>query len=511
MTQSIIPPKPGDVIRQKYRIERVLGQGGMGLVFEASHMVTAKRFAIKWLLSDRGNSDGAVARFVREAQVAGRCEHRNIVEVYDIDREGEAMFMVMELLKGESLAERLARGGALGASDACRLLVPCLEAVSEAHAAGIIHRDLKPANIFICQPRGREPEMAKVLDFGVSRFASTQEAPMSVKTKDGTVIGTPFYMSPEQMRSQPIDLRADVYSMGITFYEVLSGVRPYNAHSYGDLLLKVADANPIPLGDLVAGLPNGLVQIVDKAMAFDRTERFADMREFASALEPYLRPHAAGGRTVVGGSSSAPGTLSIDTPWVSESNSFDLEDAAAKPRVLWPWIGAVGLAFACIVGAVAWDSQRAPGGSEEQSLPRPRDPRDTLGPVGSQAPRVPSTTTNAATDSPSTVHGSAHGSMRGSATDGHAVRPDAGSAEPEPVAVPVDAVEPAQPTPAAVPTWRMRRGGRGSHARGDEQPPDESDSRRDTSSEADTAASHKTPARNRVKNRAHATMERSEF
>jgi serine/threonine protein kinase len=505
MTQSTFTPQPGYVIGHKYRIERVLGQGGMGLVFEASHVVTAKRFAIKWLLSDRSNSDGAVARFVREAQVAGRCEHRNIVEVYDIDREGEAMFMVMELLKGESLAERLARGGALHASDACRLLLPCIEAVGEAHAAGIIHRDLKPANIFICQARGREPEMAKVLDFGVSRFASTQEAPMGVKTKDGTVIGTPFYMSPEQMRSQPIDLRADVYSMGITFYEVLSGVRPYNAHSYGDLLLKVADANPIPLGELVMGLPTGLVQIVDKAMSFDRNARFADMREFANALEAYGRPRQSGGRTLLVGSSSND-ALSIDTPWVSESNSFNLEtDESVKSRTTWRRIVSAGAGVALLVGGVMlWNSQTE-SADLEQVAPRPLAP--------------PTSTTSTATNAITQTPGSVHEVPAAGRADAGIVEP---AASPEAVAVPVG--QGGESVPAGAQAPRGRRGGsRSSRAHNDEQASEETASPHDTSPDSEddssrgarnsrnSATSPSSPARNRVKNRAHATMERSDF
>ena len=320
MAQSALP-QPGDLVGGKYRIERTLGQGGMGVVFEASHRVTEKRFAIKWLLSEPMRSEDSVTRFVREAQVAGRCEHRNIVQVYDIDREAGTLFMVMELLKGESLSERLAQHGRMFYREACRLLVPCIEAVSEAHAAGIIHRDLKPANIFICRARGREAELAKVLDFGVSRFSVIPDSLQGARTKSGAVVGTPFYMAPEQMRGQPIDERVDVYSMGVTLYEVLAGVRPYDAASYGDLLLKIAEAKPPPLSRLVSELPAGVVEIVDRAMAYERDIRFRSMDELARALEPYVDPNPV--LTTSTPSVWREGSHSGDTPWVADGSLID--------------------------------------------------------------------------------------------------------------------------------------------------------------------------------------------
>jgi eukaryotic-like serine/threonine-protein kinase len=342
MAQSALP-QPGDLVGGKYRIERTLGQGGMGVVFEASHRVTEKRFAIKWLLSEPTRSEDSVTRFVREAQVAGRCEHRNIVQVYDIDREAGTLFMVMELLKGESLSERLAQQGRMFYREACRLLVPCIEAVGEAHGAGIIHRDLKPANIFLCRARGREPEMAKVLDFGVSRFAVIPDSLQGARTKSGAVVGTPFYMAPEQMRGQPIDERVDVYSMGVTLYEVLAGVRPYDAASYGDLLLKIAEAKPPPLSHLVSELPAGLIEIVNRAMAYERDIRFRSMEELACALEPYVDTNPV--LTTSTPSVWREGSHSGDTPWVADASLLDSSlqrRSWLRPRTL--IIGAAALA-----------------------------------------------------------------------------------------------------------------------------------------------------------------------
>ena len=358
MVETAIP-QLGDTIGGKYRVERALGRGGMGAVFEVTHCVTQKHFAIKWLMSEPSSSNDAVTRFVREAQVAGRCEHSNIVEVYDIDRHNGQLFMVMELLKGESLAERLVRcSSGVNYREACRLLVPCIEAIAEAHASGIIHRDLKPANLFICQARGRDAEFAKVLDFGVSRFvtpAGHLHLDVSQQTRSGAIIGTPFYMAPEQMRGHAIDARADVYSMGVTLYETLSGQRPYDATSYGDLLLKVTDARPRPVAEIVPDLPRPLCDVVERAMATDPAKRFASMNDLARALERFAgSPYSSTPQLAW-----SAGTQ--QTPLVSETPSLhELELSAGVDRnprrpLLW-----LGLAAAVVASIVAWRSLSDP-------------------------------------------------------------------------------------------------------------------------------------------------------
>jgi serine/threonine-protein kinase len=283
-------PKLGDIVGGKYRIERAIGLGGMGAVFEASHLVTHKHFAIKWLLPDL-DAD-ALKRFVREAQIASRCEHPNVVEVYDLYQEDGAVFMVMELLKGESLATRLEREGQLAAGAACRIMLPCMEGLSAAHAVGIVHRDLKPANIFLCLPRGRDAEQPKVLDFGVSRLTPLPGVVESTTIQSGAIVGTPGYMAPEQLRGGAVDVRADVYSLGVTLYELLSGKRPYDGENLPDLVFNIVTGNAPPIAELVPDLPRGLALVVSRAMSPDPAARFATIEAFMRALEPFAEPIA---------------------------------------------------------------------------------------------------------------------------------------------------------------------------------------------------------------------------
>jgi eukaryotic-like serine/threonine-protein kinase len=280
-------PKPGDLVAGKYRIERTLGRGGMGAVFAVTHEVTGRRFAIKWLLAADAEGDEAVKRFVREARIAGRIQHPHVVDVYDIYQEAPGVFMVMELLEGQSLASRLASEGCLSVQEACSIMLPCAAGVAAAHAAGVVHRDLKPANIFLCRPRAGDQPHPKVLDFGISRLLSTPDLVDTAETHAGTVIGTPYYMAPEQLHGEPGDHRVDVYALGVTLYELLSGKRPFEAVSYPDLVLKIVNGAATPLQALVPELRPGLSAVVARAMNHDPEARFSSVEDFMRALEPY--------------------------------------------------------------------------------------------------------------------------------------------------------------------------------------------------------------------------------
>jgi serine/threonine protein kinase len=312
-------PQPGDVIAGKYRIDHPIGSGGMGAVFQATHRVTGKRFAVKWLLPEMSEQGDAAQRFIREAQVAGRFEHPHVVEVYDLGNDGGSFYMVMELLEGESLAERVARSGPLPVADTCRLLIPCMHGVAEAHAAGIVHRDLKPANIFVCHATKQTRECAKVLDFGISKISGLPGGDLSGMTKSGTLIGTPHYMPLEQMRGRAVDHRTDIYAFGVVMYQVLSGKLPYPAESFSDLVLMLAHETPPPLEHIVPRLPRGLAQIVAKAMARDPADRFQSLDDLILALEPYLDPGAHIALGAESGSRPLNPSLSLPTPLATES------------------------------------------------------------------------------------------------------------------------------------------------------------------------------------------------
>jgi eukaryotic-like serine/threonine-protein kinase len=302
-------PRPGDVLGGKYRIERELGSGGMGVVYEVTHLVmTQTRFAIKWLLPLQGDPD-ASRRFRREARIAGAIRHPNVVEVYDVNVDDAGAYMVMELLEGESLAAYMARSGPLPPGEACRIMLQCIDGLSAAHAASVIHRDIKPANIFLCRDPHSGAVRPKLLDFGISRVLSAGTGTATTHTR-GAIAGTPAYMAPEQLTGQDCDVRTDVYSLGVTLYEALAGARPFEAKSDVDLAVKIATGNFVPLRKRVQGLPSGLVRAVTTAMKKAPARRFASAQELALALVPFARSDAAPARP----QPSAAGTR---LPWLA--------------------------------------------------------------------------------------------------------------------------------------------------------------------------------------------------
>jgi len=280
--------RPGDSVGGKYRIERELGAGAMATVFEVSHRITGKHFAVKLLKPELVATGDAVQRFMREAQVAGRFEHPNVVEVYDVGQAENSFYIVMELLRGESLAQRLQRRQRLNARTTAEVLVPCLQGVAAAHAAGIVHRDLKPANIFISRGTARGPEVPKVLDFGIAKLVNDSSVQSGNLTVPGSILGTPSYMSPEQVRGEVVDARADVYAFGVILYELLAGRRPFDAGSFPDLILQVLHETPVPLDQLVEGLPRGMSDVVIKAMQRDREARYPSINALIHAFQHSL-------------------------------------------------------------------------------------------------------------------------------------------------------------------------------------------------------------------------------
>jgi serine/threonine-protein kinase len=279
-------PAPGDVVGGKYRIEEWLGHGGFGAVFRATQLVSEKPVALKWLLRPASQTE-ARARFLREARAAGRIHHPNVVDIYDVGQEAEGDFLVMELLRGESLRARLDRG-ALSVVEAVDLLLPAMLGVAAAHRAGVIHRDLKPDNVFLCERADAVHSDAKVLDFGISQITSADLG--DAITRDGAVLGTPSYMSPEQRRdARNVDARTDVYAMGVVFCEALTGHLP---------VWDGGDGAPAQLqghdrGEGSSAIPRAFEQVLQRAIARDRDRRYPDMESFVAAVRPFGVQRAA--------------------------------------------------------------------------------------------------------------------------------------------------------------------------------------------------------------------------
>jgi hypothetical protein len=281
-------PRVGTVVGERYRVLGRIGEGGMGAVFRAEHILMKKVVALKLLHTDVGQVEEAARRFEREAQSASRLNHPNIVSVTDFGRNhtGE-LFLVMEYVAGESLAAELAREGRLSVARACRLAGQILSALEHAHGQKVIHRDLKPANVMLVQsPDFRLGEMAKLLDFGIAKITESSEGELPL-TKGVMIFGTPSYMSPEQAAGQEVDSRSDLYSCGIILYEMLTGRKPFDVEDLVKLMAMQVTAPPPPFASAApdAEIPASVEAVVMRALQKDRERRYATAAEFREALE----------------------------------------------------------------------------------------------------------------------------------------------------------------------------------------------------------------------------------
>jgi len=262
----------GELVGGKYRIVRLLAQGGMGVVYEAQHTVVRRRFAIKFLRRDLAERRDILTRFQREAEAAGALENENVTAAVDFGISDDGTpYIVMEFLVGENLASLLEREGRLPVGRAADLVAQACRGVDAAHAAGIVHRDLKPENLFVCR-RDDGTDLVKVLDFGVAKLQALDEA--SAATRTGSVLGTAAYMSPEQARGEKVvDKRADVYALGAILYELVSRRKPHPGDSQNAILHHIATQPAVPLDTVQADLPPALVEVVGRALASDPAAR----------------------------------------------------------------------------------------------------------------------------------------------------------------------------------------------------------------------------------------------
>lgn len=285
--------KPGDVIAGKYRIERVLGAGGMGVVVAAHHIHLDERVAIKFLLPEAAARPEAVARFTREARAAIKIKSSHVARVIDVATlESGAPYMVMEYLDGQDLSALLVQRGPQPVTEAVDFVIQACDAIAEAHGLGIIHRDLKPANLFCV--RGADGLLSvRVLDFGISKVTSTTAGELDM-TRTSTVMGSPVYMSPEQLTSaKNVDARTDIWSLGVVLYELVAGQLPFQGETLSEVSINIATQQPPSLRQSRPDLPDGLEAVVLKCLEKDRSRRYQNVAELAGDLVRFGPAHAS--------------------------------------------------------------------------------------------------------------------------------------------------------------------------------------------------------------------------
>jgi serine/threonine-protein kinase len=325
----------GTVVAGKYRIERLLGAGGMGAVFEAVHTGVQRRFAVKVMTADPTRSPEAVRRFTQEAQAAGLIGHPHIVEVFDLgEAEDGTLYMVMELLRGETLHAVLRRGP-LPQSDAVTIALELLRALDAAHRAGIVHRDVKPQNLFLAE-RATGGIALKVLDFGIAKFHETEN---STITRSGSIVGTPLYMAPEQVLSdREIDGRADVWAAGASLFEMLTG-RPVHLAPHAAAAAVRIVTEPAPrVRTLRSDVSEELEAIVARALTIAREQRYESAGAMIAALEDLqqrLPPSEASPLvtpTPVRGSAPSANALRVTPPTPPPVSSPELRKSSTSAR-----------------------------------------------------------------------------------------------------------------------------------------------------------------------------------
>jgi serine/threonine-protein kinase len=277
-------PKPGDIIAEKFEVERVLGVGGMGVVVAARHIHLGQRVAVKFLRARAAENKEAALRFVREARAAVALQSPHVVRVTDVGTLATGLpYMVMEHLSGDDLSTVIEQRGALPVEEACDYVLQACEALAEAHAAGIVHRDLKPSNLFLTRKPDGSP-FVKVLDFGISKAIDPSAQEQNL-TATSSVMGSPLYMSPEQLRSaKKVDLRTDVWALGVILFELTTGRTPFEDETMTGLCAKIVADPPVSLRALRPELPLVFEGVVTRCLDKDVVRRYQSVGELATAL-----------------------------------------------------------------------------------------------------------------------------------------------------------------------------------------------------------------------------------
>ncbi|MEZ4298085.1 MAG: protein kinase [Polyangiaceae bacterium] len=373
--------RPGDIVAGKYRVEKVLGAGGMGVVVSAKHVTLDSLVAIKLMQPRAVAVKGAVERFMREGQAAARLHSKHVTKVIDVGQlDSGAPYMIMEHLQGGDLAVVLERKGAVPVADAAEYLLQACDAIGEAHAKGIVHRDLKPANLFLqTEPDGTP--LIKVLDFGIAKVSGSDQG--LTGTSQG--MGSGGYMSPEQMSSaKKVDHRADIWALGVTLYELITAHRPFEADSLEQFVTRVFWEQPTPLSAHRPDLPRELEAIILRCLEKQPDARFSSVAHFAHLLAPYAHPRA---HPYVGRIAKM---LGMDAPALSQTNPGIAPAAAseAAPTAFGP---APAVAVAAPNPAMSAHPTRQPPRPRRPLPPYPAAdwPSPADSPYGAPGPRSP--------------------------------------------------------------------------------------------------------------------------
>lgn len=340
----------GKVLGGSYHLVRVIGEGGMGAVYEAEHIRLPRRFAVKLLRAEVGADPVAIERFRREADIASSIGHEHIVDVVDFNVASSGIpYMVLELLEGEDLGTRIKRRGQMSPGELRPILDQVADALEAAHGRGVIHRDLKPQNIFLCRRGGRD-DFVKILDFGISKIVHSP----SVVTQAGTVFGTPNYMSPEQAQGPGVDLdpRTDVFTLGVVCYEALTGQLAFDGSSAAATLYKVCHTDPIPMHSIVLDLAPSIEAVVMRTIAKSVEDRWQTAHQVAVAFSAAIDGKPLPAELPTEGPLRVRPAVPDTGPGRPTTSPVTLQST-----VRWPWgrriAGLTGVAAALLLGYLA--------------------------------------------------------------------------------------------------------------------------------------------------------------
>ncbi len=372
--------REGEVLAGKYRVDRVLGAGGMGVVVAAHHLELDERVAIKFLLPEVLTHVDAVSRFSREARAAVKIKSEHVAKVTDVGKlENGAPYMVMEYLDGHDLSAWLKQRGPLPIEQAVEFVLQACEAIAEAHSLGIVHRDLKPSNLFVI----RRPDgglSVKVLDFGISKTTSPLGSGSGgTLTATSALMGSPLYMSPEQMQSsRDVDSRSDIWAVGVILYELVTGELPFVAETMPELVLRVVQgAPPASMRARLPAMPEGFEAVVLRCLDRDRGRRYESVSELATALLPFAPKRSRVSVERISGVLRAAGlsATALALPPSSEDESQGPATATAaswgkttRPKRRSSWLIAGALTAMLVGGTFAWRAMRLPAPAAARAL-----------------------------------------------------------------------------------------------------------------------------------------------